>query len=448
MPRSRRLVREGVGGSSSVARALLSTSTRRAGVVDVLGDEAGIDSGGIRLGLTEARRDLARARGKLESPEGSSPSERAEGGPVVGPAPDVREAAAAIADDAVGAAAGGTAASHAEAIFLGVDVGAGVGHRRARMWRDAVRERVLMVPRTGRALLAGGLSGALSKTATAPVELVRVNITVGKRGAGTGAGAESVAQAAVRIVRETVRDKGVKGLWRGNGADVLRVMPSKAIQLTAFEALKRRLSVKDSRTGELVCPPWRLTVAGGLAGVVSTVCTFPLETVRTRLAADPSYVGAADVVTRMLRDEPGGALALFRGLGPSVAGIIPYAGLNLAAYETIKAAYLSAHRVDKQPVAVSMLNGSLSGLFASTATFPLEVVRRRMMMGTAQGSTISAMRTIAVSEGISALYKGAGVSALKLLPAAGISFAAYEYFKDVLLLSTPLPPPSPPAGAG
>lgn len=123
--------------------------------------------------------------------------------------------------------------------------------------------------------------------------------------------------------------------------NVARTVPTKAIQFAAFDAFKEALTVTDAKTGARTLPPWGGGVAGGLAGVASTCCMHPMETLQTRLAAG-SYKGFGDCVVTLLRKE--GPKALFGGLAPSLMGIIPYAGINLGSYDAMRTACVARRR--------------------------------------------------------------------------------------------------------
>lgn len=64
-----------------------------------------------------------------------------------------------------------------------------------------------------------------------------------------------------------------------------------------------------------------------------------------------------------------------------MVGVIPYAGCNLGMYDGLRWLYQNTTGNEKVPNYVSLCIGSVAGVSAATATFPLEVVRRRMMMG-------------------------------------------------------------------
>ncbi|DBA66960.1 TPA: hypothetical protein ACH3X2_002072 [Trebouxia sp. C0005] len=121
-----------------------------------------------------------------------------------------------------------------------------------------LRQSALHLPRQLRRLLAGAFAGALSKTTIAPIETIRMQVMGNK-----GTVMESIAR--------TWGRKGVLGFFSGNSADILRVMPSKAIELAAFDAYKKLLS-HEGDDGKLMRPGPLLTgLAGAAAGATSFV---------------------------------------------------------------------------------------------------------------------------------------------------------------------------------
>lgn len=126
-------------------------------------------------------------------------------------------------------------------------------------------------------------------------------------------------------------------------------------------------------------------MAGSAAGVTSTITCFPLEVLRTRLAcAEPGkYANIIAAAVSIVRVE--GLKALYGGLGPSLMGVIPYAGINLGSYDGLRYAYTRVTKETKVPKSAALVFGALAGVTAATATFPLEVVRRRMARGEGGG---------------------------------------------------------------
>lgn len=84
------------------------------------------------------------------------------------------------------------------------------------------------------------------------------------------------------------------------------------------------------------------------------------------------------------------------------------------------------------PAQNSMLYGALAAVTSATVSFPLEVVRRRMMLGTASGNTLTAISLIARQEGIGALYKGVWLTWLKQAPQYAVTFCCYDMAKSLL----------------
>lgn len=84
----------------------------------------------------------------------------------------------------------------------------------------------------------------------------------------------------------------------------------------------------------------------------------------------------------------------------------------------------------------------VAGLASSAATFPLEVVRKRIMVGAVAGRlaprNVSHMvQVILEEEGLRGFYSGIGASCLKVMPASGLSWMCYEKCKEVLHVDVP-----------
>eukprot|EP00475_Leptophrys_vorax_P027486 TRINITY_DN3918_c0_g1_i1.p1 TRINITY_DN3918_c0_g1~~TRINITY_DN3918_c0_g1_i1.p1 ORF type:complete len:379 (+),score=2.53 TRINITY_DN3918_c0_g1_i1:549-1685(+) len=279
-------------------------------------------------------------------------------------------------------------------------------------------------------LVSGAIAGAVSRTAVAPLETIRTLLMV------SGSQHKSVAT----VFDAIMRTDGWKGLFRGNSIQVIRCAPSRAIELYTFETVKRLLTPQDGQpaavTFPLPLPP--SSIAGACAGMASTVIMYPLELVKTRLTVQPEmYRGMVHAFTRIIREE--GVKELYRGLTPSMIGIIPYAGANYFAYDALRAAYRHVSKRDRVDHLATLAIGSAAGAFAAASTFPLEVARKQMQMGalngraTAYKGMLHCMECIVKEEGVKGLYRGLVPSCVKLMPAAGISFMCYEALKRVLM---------------
>ncbi|PKU71652.1 adenine nucleotide transporter BT1, chloroplastic/mitochondrial [Dendrobium catenatum] len=275
-----------------------------------------------------------------------------------------------------------------------------------------------------RRLVSGAFAGAVSRTAVAPLETIRTHLMVGSSGNSTA-----------EVFENIMQKDGWKGLFRGNLVNVIRVAPSKAIELFAYDTAKKFLTHKFGEPFKIPVPV--SLIAGACAGISSTLLTYPLELLKTRLTIERDvYDNLFHAFVKILRDE--GPSELYRGLTPSLIGVVPYAATNYFAYETLKKAYRKTF--DKEDIGniPTLLIGSAAAAISCSATFPLEVARKQMQVGAVNGrkvyrNMLHAILTILEKEGIGGLYKGLGPSCMKLVPAAGISFMCYEACKKILI---------------
>ncbi|XP_074280520.1 adenine nucleotide transporter BT1, chloroplastic/mitochondrial-like [Silene latifolia] len=275
-----------------------------------------------------------------------------------------------------------------------------------------------------RRLISGAVAGAISRTAVAPLETIRTHLMVGSSGHST-----------TEVFNDIMKTDGWNGLFRGNLINVIRVAPSKAIELFIYDTVNKKLSPKAGEQPKIPISP--SFIAGACAGVSSTILTYPLELVKTRLTIQRGvYNGIIDAFVKIIREEGPGEL--YRGLGPSVIGVIPYAATNYFAYDTLRKAYRKFFKQEKIGNIETLLIGSLAGAISSSATFPLEVARKHMQAGAVSNrqvykNVLHALASIVEQEGVQGLYRGLGPSCLKLVPAAGISFMCYEACKRILV---------------
>ncbi|KAM7328401.1 mitochondrial coenzyme A transporter SLC25A42 [Microtus oregoni] len=277
-------------------------------------------------------------------------------------------------------------------------------------------------------LLSGALAGALAKTAVAPLDRTKIIFQVSSK--------RFSAKEALRLLYFTYLNEGFLSLWRGNSATMVRVIPYAAIQFSAHEEYKCILGRYYGFCGEAL-PPWPRFLAGALAGTTAASLTYPLDLVRARMAVTPKemYSNIFHVFIRISREE--GLKTLYFGFTPTVLGVIPYAGLSFFTYESLK----SLHREYSgrpQPYPFErMVFGACAGLIGQSASYPLDVVRRRMqtagVTGHQHGSILKTLRSIVREEGaVRGLYKGLSMNWLKGPIAVGISFTTFDLMQILL----------------
>ncbi|KAG9843907.1 ADP,ATP carrier protein, partial [Aureobasidium melanogenum] len=286
--------------------------------------------------------------------------------------------------------------------------------------------------------LMGGVSAAVSKTAAAPIE--RIKLLIQNQDEMLKAGRLSHKYNGIAdCFRRTTADEGIVSLWRGNTANVIRYFPTQALNFAFRDTYKSMFSYKKERDGYA---KWMMgnLASGGAAGATSLAFVYSLDYARTRLANDAKsakgsgerqFNGLVDVYKKTLASD--GIAGLYRGFMPSVAGIIVYRGLYFGMYDSLK------------PV---LLTGSLEGNFlasfllgwsvttgAGIASYPLDTIRRRMMMTSGEAvkynGTLDAARKIVAAEGVKSLFKGAGANILRGVAGAGV-LSIYDQVQLIL----------------
>ncbi|KAF9955162.1 hypothetical protein BGZ72_003969 [Mortierella alpina] len=382
-----------------------------------------------------------------------------------------------------------------------------------------------------RYLLAGAIAGAVSRTATAPLDRLKVYLITNSMPALTGPVAQAglkhipgfnsstaVAPMKQRLLWTAITDLyhqgGLKTFFRGNGLNIIKIAPESAIKfytyetskafivshlpsLTVHPTLKQQQQQQQAASGgkghtHVAHVPEIATsgrfLAGGIAGLVSQFSIYPLETIKTRImsstgrsqrshgsssassslpssslaTAGSSSSGAHALATAESRKpcirsvaremwQRAGLRGFYRGLGPSLVGIFPYAAIDLSVFETLKFGYMrwkaglhegdagsEEKSLERPSVFVLLACGTISGSVGATSVYPLSLVRTRLQaQGTPQHpqtytSTLDVFRKTFEQDGIRGFYKGMVPTLTKVVPAVSISYVVYEYSKREL----------------
>ena len=245
-------------------------------------------------------KDSARMDTHQHARRGNAPGEAARRPPIGSPV-RLRYVCAASALESTGPAVGaGSRRSSAK--------------YRADLLQDPEKSQDNTVVDASKRLFAGGVAGAIAKTAIAPLDRVKIIFQThpAKR--------FSLRNVVLELTGIHARE-GVKGLWRGNAATVLRVFPYAGIQFAAFDIYKRLLGNASSA---------QKVLAGSAAGATAVVITYPLDLIRARLAVRMSEgpLSRAAWVDAITGGRGTVSMKeLYRGLSPTLIGILPYAGI-------------------------------------------------------------------------------------------------------------------------
>lgn len=241
-------------------------------------------------------------------------------------------------------------------------------------------------------------------------------------------------------LRGLLATEGMRGFFKGNAANCLKVAPTKGIQFVAFEAFKRlihRVRRRDaSGTGNSSLVASERFIAGGMAGIIAATLCYPLDTAKTLLTAHPErFHGVFSTMTSIIRKQ--GPTALYRGLSPTLVAMMPYAGLDFAIYEQLKLFYLRRNNKEAN-LFILLFIGAFAGAVAQTACHPLDVLRKRLQLQGINGrpiqykSLVDAAVGIVRKEGPGSLYRGLQPICISAIPSAGVSYVVYESVKKFL----------------
>ncbi|CAH0589200.1 unnamed protein product [Chrysodeixis includens] len=296
-------------------------------------------------------------------------------------------------------------------------------------------------------LLAGGVAGMCAKTTVAPLDRMKILLQAQSshyknHGVIGGLGA-------------IVKKESLIALYKGNGAQMVRIFPYAATQFTSFEIYKKYLSglhLPVVQHGDKF-------VAGAAAGVTAVTLTYPLDTIRARLAfqitGEHKYTGIAHAATTMFRTE-GGIRALYRGFVPTMMGMVPYAGFSFYCFESLKFFCMKyvptrlCRKCDRNTgglvltVPGKLVCGGLAGAVAQSVSYPLDVTRRRMQLACMDAHTakfgtgmVKTLTLIYRENGIvKGLYRGMSINYIRAIPMVATSFSTYELMKQLLHLDT------------
>ncbi|WOO83899.1 putative mitochondrial carrier [Vanrija pseudolonga] len=298
--------------------------------------------------------------------------------------------------------------------------------------------------------VAGGLAGATSRTVVSPLERLKIILQV--QGKSSGASNQAYGALWPSLVRMW-KSEGFAGFMKGNGINVVRILPYSAIQFTSYGAFKN-LALQWSGQ-EVLSTPWRLA-SGAAAGIMAVSFTYPLDLVRARLSiatanmahsgsaaaftAEDAQLGIVGMTKKVYRQE-GGIRGLYRGCWATAVGVAPYVSLNFYGYETLKGIILppGLDCGDLEFAARKLSCGGLAGAFSLMFTHPFDVLRRKMQvaglstLGEPNVGAIETLKLMIQRDGFwRGLYRGLVPNLVKIVPSMAVSFYTFDTVSDLL----------------
>ncbi|XP_042987861.1 probable mitochondrial adenine nucleotide transporter BTL3 isoform X2 [Carya illinoinensis] len=266
---------------------------------------------------------------------------------------------------------------------------------------------------TTKHLWAGAVAAMVSRTFVAPLERLKLEYMV-----------RGEQKDLFELIKTIAASQGLRGFWKGNLVNILRTAPFKAVNFYANDTYRKQL-LKLSANKETT--NFERFFAGAAAGITATILCLPLDTIRTKMVAPGGEAlgGVIGAFHHMIRTE--GFFSLYKGLVPSIISMAPSGAVFYGVYDILKSAYLHSPEGGKRIQNMSqqgqelsaldqlelgpmrtLLYGAIAGACAEAATYPFEVVRRRLQLQV-RATKLGALATcvkIVEQGGIPALYAG------------------------------------------
>jgi len=281
-----------------------------------------------------------------------------------------------------------------------------------------------------------GCAAVISKTAAAPIERIKLLVQNQDEMIKQGRLNEPY-KGVVDCTMRTYKSEGLLPFWRGNLANCIRYFPTQALNFAFKDKVKALFKSSPTESGASKFA--KNIMSGGAAGALSLCFVYSLDYARTRLANDAKVVGKGaerqfngliDVYRKTLKSD--GVVGLYRGFVISCVGIVVYRGCYFGFYDTLKPILLG----DDASLLLSFCLGYAVTVSAGLVSYPIDTIRRRMMMTSGQAvkykGSIDCAVTVIKAEGFMSLMKGAGANILRGVAGAGV-LAGFDKFKEVYM---------------
>ncbi|XP_068606091.1 mitochondrial thiamine pyrophosphate carrier [Brachionichthys hirsutus] len=299
-----------------------------------------------------------------------------------------------------------------------------------------------MCPSPEEAALAGSFSGMVTRALVNPLDLLKIRFQLQIEPVSSHR-PEGKYSGLIQAFRCILKEEGFSAFWKGHIPAQLLSISFGAVQFASFEFLTKTVHKTMPYDGQTAGVHF---MCGGLSACSATVVCQPLDTLRTRFAAqgEPKvYSNLRHAVTTMYRAE--GAVAFYRGLIPTLVAVFPHAGMQFFFYNIFKKLTAPIQKKENSGGHLrSLVCGSGAGVISKTITYPFDLFKKRLQVGGFEvarvhfgqvrqySGVVDCVAQIAREEGVRGFFKGLSPSLVKAALATGFTFFWYELFLDVM----------------
>lgn len=278
--------------------------------------------------------------------------------------------------------------------------------------------------------LSGGIAGIVSKTASAPLERVKLLLQTQGSNDRIVKPYKGIGDCFTRILRE----EGVGAFWRGNMANIIRYFPTQALNFSIKDSIQKIFPHVDRYQN-----PYKFVgknlLAGGLAGSITSLVVYPLDFARTRLGVDigkdansRQFTGVKDCLAKTYKSD--GIRGLYRGGGASVFGIFMYRGLYFGVYDSGKPLVIK----EGDSIAKKFFFAQFCVIFSETLAYPTDTVKRMLMLQSSRkevmyNGMIDCARKVYQRDGLQGFWKG-NVSNMMRSVGSSLCLVLYDELKS------------------
>lgn len=252
-----------------------------------------------------------------------------------------------------------------------------------------------------------------------------------------------------RMLRKIWTEEGIQGLYRGIRPTLIMAVPNTMLYYTTYDELVQHVRRELLPAHAQGYAP---LISGGMARLLASSATAPLEYMRTREASLTGTQGPSSMF-KIVQTE--GFRSLYRGLAPTLWRDVPFSAIYWVCIEELRVMWRveggGAPTSVSEQFGQSFVNGLIAGTVSASCTTPFDVLKTRQQAAIASSSsachhngasplqqprkmgTLQALQHVARNEGVAGLWRGNWARTAKVAPSCAIMISSYEVGKRLLL---------------